>query len=234
MKFRIRLLPALIFCTALTVSLKLGSLWHGLDGLMFSSAAVAQEKGQKEPKKGDNAKKENKQTPADKAVKPQKKADAEAKKTKQRQPRFDPRLVTDSELDILQKLSDRRSELNRRSRQLDTREKLLRATENRIEAKIVDLKQIQDTISKLLKKHDKEKEAKMRSVVKIYENMKPKDAARIFEELELPILLDVVERMREQKTAAIIARMTPRKAKSVTAALAHRRALPKLEKTEVN
>ena len=131
-------------------------------------------------------------------------------------------------------MADRRAELNRRSRVLDTREKLLRATENRIESKIADLKQIQDTISKLLKKHDKEKEAKMRSVVKIYENMKPKDAARIFEELEMPIFLDVVERMREAKTAPIIAKMTPRKAKAVTAALAHRRALPKLDKKSIN
>lgn len=64
--------------------------------------------------------------------------------------------------------------------------------------------------------------------------MKPKYAARIFEELELPILLDVVERMRKAKTASIIAKMTPGKAKKVTTALAHRRSLPKLEKANIN
>ena len=234
MKFRFRLLPALIFCTALTVSVKLGSLWHGMDRLVFSSAAIAEEKAEKAPKKGTATQENAKSGPAGKAKKMAKKADAAKKAKKQRAPRFDPRLVTDSELDILQKLADRHTELNRRSRQLDTREKLLQATENRIESKIVDLKQIQDTISKLLKTHDKEKEAKMQSVVKIYEKMKPKDAARIFEELELPILLDVVERMREAKTASIIAKMTPAKAKAVTSALAHRRALPKLDKTSIN
>jgi len=234
MQFRFRLLPTLIFCTALTVSVKLGSLWHGLDGLIFSSAAIAEEKAGKAPKEGADAKKIAGSTPAGTAKEMAKKAGAAKKEAKKRVPRFDPRLVTDSELDILQKLADRRTELDRRSRHLDTREKLLQATENRIESKIVDLKQIQDTISKLLKKHDQEKEAKMQSVVKIYEKMKPKDAARIFEELELPILLDVVERMREAKTASIIARMTPRKAKTVTAALAHRRALPKLDNTSTN
>ena len=234
MKFRIRLLPILIFCTALTVSVKLGSLWHGLDGLIFSSAAIAEEKAGTTPKQGADTNYIARSDPAGTAKEMAKMADAAKKGTKKRVPRFDPRLVTDSELDILQKLAERRTELNRRSRQLDTREKLLQATENRIESKIVDLKQIQDTISKLLKKHDEEKEAKMRSVVKIYEKMKPKDAARIFEELELPILLDMVERMREAKTASIIAKMTPRKAKAVTTALAHRRALPKLDKKSIN
>jgi flagellar motility protein MotE (MotC chaperone) len=233
MKIRFRLLPILIFCAALTASVKLGSLWHGVDGLIFSSAAIAEENAAKKPKREVDAKKGAKAGPtrSAKAGTPKK---AAKRKPRKRTPRFDPRLVTDSELDVLQKLAERRAELDRRSRQLDTREKLLQATENRIESKFLDLKQIQETISKLLKKHDKEKEAKMRSVVKIYEKMKPKDAARIFEELELPILLDVVERMREAKTASIIAKMTPRKAKTVTAALAHRRALPTLDKPNIN
>jgi len=241
MKYRFRLLPILIFCAALSASVKLSSLWHGLDGLIFSSAAVAEEPAAKKQPGKTGAKNNkaniNRRVRSDPAgtTKDSAKNTPDVKKTViNRKPRFDPRLVTDSELDILQKLADRRAELNRRSRQLDTREKLLQATENRIESKIEDLKQIQDTISKLLKKHDEEKEEKMRSVVKIYEKMKPKEAARIFEELELPILLDVVERMREAKSASIIAKMTPRKAKTVTAALAHRRALPKLEKSSIN
>ena len=228
MMFRFRLLPVVIFCMALTVSVKLGSLWHGVDGLLFSTAAVAEEQSDKAPM--NRARSDIAGTPA----KMTKNGKAAPRAIRKRKPRFDPRLVTDSELDILQKLSDRRTELDRRSRQLDTREKLLQATENRIESKIVDLKEIQATISKLLKKHDEQKEAKMRSVVKIYEKMKPKDAARIFEELEMPILLDVVERMREAKTAPIMAKMTPGKAKAVTASLAHRRALPKLDKKSVN
>ena len=140
--------------------------------------------------------------------------------------RFDPSLVTDSELDMLQRLVERRAELKKRATQLDTRQRLLQATEKRIDGKLVELKRMQDTIDGLLRKHDEQKEAQMRSVVKIYESMKPKDAARIFEQLDMAILLDVVERMREAKTAPIMANMTPGKAKSMTAALAQRRALP--------
>ena len=56
--------------------------------------------------------------------------------------------------------------------------------------------------------------------------MKPKNAARIFERLEMEILLDVVERMREAKTSLIFAAMDPAKAKAVTSRLAERRELP--------
>ena len=58
----------------------------------------------------------------------------------------------------------------------------------------------------------------------------PGDAARIFEALEMPVLLDVIERMREGKSAPILAAMDPLKAKEVTASLVERRALPTLPK----
>ncbi len=52
--------------------------------------------------------------------------------------------------------------------------------------------------------------------------MKPKAAAEIFNRLEMPILIRVVERMRAPKSADVLARMDPAKAKQVTAELAKR------------
>ena len=66
----------------------------------------------------------------------------------------------------------------------------------------------------------------MKSLVKIYESMKPKDAARIMQQLDMAVLLEVSERMREQKMAAILARMNGETAKTVTMELANRRLLP--------
>jgi flagellar motility protein MotE (MotC chaperone) len=59
--------------------------------------------------------------------------------------------------------------------------------------------------------------------------MKPKEAARIFEQLDLPVLLDVLERMKETKTSPILASMEPSKAKAVTLALAARHPTPELK-----
>jgi flagellar motility protein MotE (MotC chaperone) len=145
---------------------------------------------------------------------------------------FDPLTATDAEIELLGKLAARREELERRAAELELQGNLLKATERRLDEKIAELKSIKTTIEGLLKKHDAEEEAKLKSLVKIYENMKPKDAARIFEKLDMPILLDVVERMREAKVAPVLADMDPSKAKSVTAALAERRNLPKLQASE--
>ena len=66
----------------------------------------------------------------------------------------------------------------------------------------------------------------MKMKQKIYENMKPKEAAKIFEQLDMPILLDVVERMKEQKVSPILAEMEPSKAKTVTTEMAQQRQMP--------
>jgi len=214
---RIRLLPVLIVVLSFTLSLKLGSLWDGAIGIFSASVAIAQEKKPETVEK--------KQKPAEKVITPKKSGGDQIG-------RFEPGLVTDSELEILQKLVDRRGKLKAQEQKLDTRERLLMATEKRINAKLEKLKLMQATISNLLTKHEKQKEKKMKSIVKIYEKMKPGDAARIFEELDMAILLDVVERMKEAKTAPIMAKMTPGKAKLLTAELTQRRSLPTIEQNK--
>ena len=109
--------------------------------------------------------------------------------------------MTDQEIDLLRALAERRQSLDRRARQIDQREVLLQAAERIIEDKVGGLKALRQAIENLLLEHEQQTEGQYRSLVKIYENMKPKDAARIFEELDMAVLLAVVERMKERKTA---------------------------------
>lgn len=138
----------------------------------------------------------------------------------------DPFSLTDEEVDLLQALAERRHELELRSRRLDQQEALLQAAERRIEEKAGGLKALQKSIESLLLQRDEQTETQYLSLVKIYEGMKPKDAARIFEDLDMAILLPVVERMKERKTAPILAKMNPEKARAITTELAQRRNLP--------
>lgn len=236
MKPRFRLLPVVIFCAALTVTLKLGNLWHGIGGFVSPSSAQETKKtdnaAAKKPKKiGAAAKSGDKDGKAGQTSTENTKQEKEPEQTSKRW--FDPAMITDAELQVLQNLSERRRQIEQRERDLDMRSGLLKATEQRIDSKIAELMVIQTTIDGLLKRHNKQREKQMKSVVKIYEKMKPKDAARIFEQLDMAILLDVVERMREAKTAPIMANMSPVKAKAVTAAMARRRALPKPESPDI-
>jgi len=139
----------------------------------------------------------------------------------------DPASYSPAELDVLQSLAQRRAELDKRADELDGREVMLKAAEQRIAEKIESLKTMEKNINDLLKKKDEENDAKIKSLVKIYETMKPADAARIFEQLDMPVLLEVVQNMKELKAAPILAAMQPQKAKAVTLALADRQQAPK-------
>ena len=60
-------------------------------------------------------------------------------------------------------------------------------------------------------------------MVKLYEAMKPKDAATIINELPMPVLLPLMDRMKAAKAAAVMEVMTPEKARDVTSELAQMR-----------
>ncbi|MCE2510736.1 MAG: hypothetical protein J4G10_07155 [Alphaproteobacteria bacterium] len=214
MSLRIRILPVIIFTLVLMLGVKVGGLWQGLSlsGTAVSAAETPT------PAAGENA--------AAEAGTETESATEKADEIASKEPEREPSELSQEEIDVLQQLLERRQELDALAQQLDTREELLTAAEQRIDKKINELKAIQETIASHLKQHNKEEEAKLKSLVKIYESMKPKQAAKIFERLEIPILLDVVERMKEAKVAPIIAQMDPAKAETVTTELAQRRQLP--------
>lgn len=138
-------------------------------------------------------------------------------------PTSNPKEFSDIELDILQSLSERREELDTLEKEIRMKGNVLDATELRLDQKIEQIKALEKTMTELLKEYDEEEDAKIRSLVKIYENMKPKEAALIFNELEMPILLLVVDRMAERRAAPILAKMLPLKAKQLTVELAEQR-----------
>jgi len=218
---RIKLLPIVIVSASLLLGLKIGDIWTGVDRLMPMAAAPAYaSSAEKKPDEGgaDGAAGGVVTTsaPALNA------ADAPQESV------LDPTQFSKSEIEVLQRLGERREELEKRGRELDMRENLLSATESRIDKKIVELKKIEAAVSALLKQHDEQEDKQLTSLVKIYEKMKPKDAARILEKLDMGVLLTVAERMREAKMASILAFMDDAKAKALTMELATRRRLPEM------
>ena len=134
--------------------------------------------------------------------------------------------MSETEIEVLQSLAARREALDKRREELDLRENMLKATETRVDEKIAELKQIETHISELLALRDEEEEEQIQSLVKVYETMKPKAAANIFEDLDQDILLDVAGRMKEKNMAVILAAMSAETAQELTVKLARRRELP--------
>lgn len=230
---KVRLLPMVIFFSTLTLTVRVGDIWEGVDGFLNGSVSVSSTEAQAQtaadPVPG------NAELPVDEGMPaelltpdgeiPMMEEEDQAA-VAARMLADDPTLLTQSEIDLLQKLAERRVEIDSRAKELETREALLAAAESRIDRKIQDFKALQATIESLIKTYDEQQDAKLLSLVKIYENMKPKDAARIFEELEMDVLLKVAERMKERSLAPIMAKMNPQRARDVTVELNALRKLP--------
>jgi flagellar motility protein MotE (MotC chaperone) len=127
-----------------------------------------------------------------------------------------------SERAVLERLQSRRQELDTRARELEIRESLLKAHEQRIEAKVDELKSTESRIEAATKLKDDADAARFKSIVTMYENMKPKDAAKIFDRMDMAVLIDVASRMKPQKMSDVLAQMLPDNAEKLTVELARR------------
>lgn len=135
----------------------------------------------------------------------------------------EPPSFTPAEIEILQDLAKRRAEIDARARELSEREALLQAAEKQIEKKLQELKEMQAAVESILKRADDQDDARKKSLVKIFEGMKPPEAARIVEQMELPQIVELFERMKERSASPILAQMHPVRARQVAAELAKRR-----------
>jgi flagellar motility protein MotE (MotC chaperone) len=152
-------------------------------------------------------------------------ADAAAADAAAAPPAFDPANLTRSEIDTLERLAERRSVIERREREAEAKEGLLKAAEGRIDGKIAQLQDLEKNIQSLLQQYDAQKQEEINQLVRVYSVMKPKDAARIFDTLEMPILVGVVQKMKDAKVAPILAAMDSRRAVMLTEELTARKQL---------
>jgi flagellar motility protein MotE (MotC chaperone) len=122
---------------------------------------------------------------------------------------------------ILERLQQRRQELDTRARELDIREGLIAAAEKRVEARLAELKAVEAQITVASKKEEAEA-ARFKGLVIMYESMKPRDAAKIFDRLEVAVLLEVASQINPRRMADILALMAPETAQRLTVELATR------------
>ncbi len=134
-----------------------------------------------------------------------------------------PLAISEGERAILLDLRQRRQQLDARDAALAARESILAAAEQKLEAQAQALTALQKKLQDLEDVRTQREEAGWQGLVKLYEDMKPRDAATIFNDLDMPVLLAVVDRMKEQKAAPILAAMNPDKARDVTTGLARLR-----------
>jgi flagellar motility protein MotE (MotC chaperone) len=121
---------------------------------------------------------------------------------------------------IAERLTERRTELQSYEQELAMRAALVEAAEKRIEERQQTLQTIETQISSLVEERKAMEEGQFGSLVAMYGTMKPKDAASIFDELDMEVLLRVAKMMTPRKMAPIMAAMSTARAQELTMRMA--------------
>ncbi|MDA9533618.1 MotE family protein [Bradyrhizobium sp. CCBAU 25338] len=130
--------------------------------------------------------------------------------------------VSASERAILERLQARRQEIEARQREIDIRESLLKSAEKRIENKVEEMKAVETRISATQAEQKAAEAQRMRGLVTMYEGMKPKDAARVFDRLEMGVLIEIASAIAPRKMSDIMGLMSPEAAERLTVEMARR------------
>jgi flagellar motility protein MotE (MotC chaperone) len=146
--------------------------------------------------------------------------------------------VSASERAVLERLQARRQELEARAREIDIRESLLKAAEKKVESKVEELKGVESRISTETTQKNEAEAARFKGIITMYESMKPKDAAKVFDRLEMPVLYQIASQIAPRKMSDILGLMSAEVAERLTTEMARRagtdqsasaEALPKIE-----
>jgi flagellar motility protein MotE (MotC chaperone) len=130
--------------------------------------------------------------------------------------------VSPSERAILERLQSRRQELEARAREIDIRESLLKAAEKRIESKVEQMKAVESRISTATEQKTESDNARFKGIITMYEAMKPKDAAKVFDRLEMPVLIEIATQIAPRKMSDILGLMQTEAAERLTVEMARR------------
>ena len=137
-------------------------------------------------------------------------------------PDQNPQAVSPSERAILERLQTRRQEMEQRAREIEIRESLLKSAEKRIEGRVEEMKATETRISTATGQKAEQDAAKFKGIITMYEGMKPKDAAKVFDRLEMSVLYEIASQIAPRKMSDILGLMQPEAAERLTVELARR------------
>ncbi len=204
-KTKIRLLPIVIFMAVLTLSIRITDVYDQLSQakttqISFGAQALAEEQSQSETQQLSQILDRSDIT--------------SATNNNQTGSTF-----TQSEIAILQELAERREALDLRNKEIDKKVIQLKVTEEEINKKLAQLQAYEKKLRSLMQEYSAKEKERLDSLVKLYASMKPRDAARILNTLDIEVSTALVREMKPSASSAILSQMEASKAKAITDAL---------------
>ncbi|SEA56028.1 MotE family protein [Rubrimonas cliftonensis] len=123
---------------------------------------------------------------------------------------------------LLSAIRERVAALDAREQRLADREGKLSVAETQVRAEIERLVEAEKALAATLALADGAAERDVAHLVGVYETMKPKDAAKLFTEMEPTFAAGFLARMRAESAAGVFAAMEPNAAYAVTVIMAGR------------
>jgi flagellar motility protein MotE (MotC chaperone) len=130
--------------------------------------------------------------------------------------------LSQAEVQVLQALGERREALDLRGVQLETQDVMMLAAEQRLNERLAELRTLETHVNDLLGQLDESQETRLAALVDVYQRMRAKDAATVFDGLDDDVLIQVASRMRQANLAEVMGRMDPTRARALTEMLADR------------
>jgi len=227
----VRLLPVVLFATTSLLVLKLVDI-SARTGVALEPVTRAQAEASTKPIQLALAPKKKAEPAAEKGADghgaPKAEGEPQGTVSTERPPEQPPAPpeIDPAEKALLQRLQERRAELEGRLRDVEAREQLLKAAEARVEDRLRELQSLEAKLSGPAKVDEEAAKAQISGLITMYENMRAKDAARIMSKLDLKVLVAMVQRMNPRKMADILAAMDSEPAGRLTAEIAARSSAP--------
>jgi len=127
---------------------------------------------------------------------------------------------SNKQLILLNDLKTRRETLNKYEKELNLKEIVLRSIQDKIKEEASRLSKLENRVNSLINNFNNLEQNKIDRLTKIYSKMMPKEAARIIEELDVNVAIQVVMNMKERNIAEIMEKMNSQYAKKITQQLA--------------
>ncbi|WP_234990339.1 MotE family protein [Aquimixticola soesokkakensis] len=121
-------------------------------------------------------------------------------------------------------LNAREAEVAAREQAASEREAVLDATRTEVLERLAQLEAVEQKLAATMASASVAAEDDLGKLTTVYENMKSKDAAPLFDAMEPDFAAGFLSRMRPEAAAAIMAGLTPEKAYSISVVLAGRNA----------
>ncbi|WP_374027603.1 magnesium transporter MgtE N-terminal domain-containing protein [Bdellovibrio bacteriovorus] len=120
--------------------------------------------------------------------------------------------LSGAEIDHLQKLNERNKELDAREEELSRMETELATQKVELEKRLKELEEMRSKISGILEDRVKADDEKVDTLVQMYTNMKPPQAAKVFETMDEDLAIEILGRMKKKNAADIMNLLKPEKA----------------------